>query len=75
MTKRLQEAIKRLTPEQIEQLTRYAELFVKDSDVEGAMKPTFQWVGSLNGVYGSGLEAQEAAKQLRIKLTDRSMSS
>ena len=78
MTKRLEDVLKRLTPEQVEQLTRYAESFpaaVKSSSQPSAPKPSFSWIGSMkDGPYRSGLEAQEAAKHIRIFLLERGLS-
>jgi hypothetical protein len=72
MTKRLEDAIKRLTPEQVEQLTLYAQS-LQSSHSSSGIGPKLTWMGALRGVYGSGLEAQDAAKNLRITLATRSM--
>lgn len=77
MTKRLEDAIKQLSPEQLEQLTRYVESIAQigvgtqdDSDA-----PRLSWIGSLkDGPYRSGLEAQEAAKHRRIFLLERGLA-
>jgi hypothetical protein len=77
MTKRLEDAIKELTPEELEKLTEYAEQLARAviqprNLAPGPMK--LDWAGCLkNGPYGSGLEAQEAAKHIRIFLLQRSM--
>ena len=77
MTKRLEAAIKELPPEELERLTAYAEQLargvIQPRDVPpGPMK--LDWAGCLkNGPYRSGLEAQEAAKHIRIFLLQRSM--
>ena len=77
MTKRLEEAIKRLTPEQVEQLTRYAESLpelVEDPSIPSPAPAKMTWAGCLGeGPWQSGLEAQEAAKKLRIDLVLRGM--
>lgn len=75
MTKRLEDAIKRLTPEQVEQLVRLAEDMVpRPGGPQPGEPPKMTWVGALkDGPYRSGLEAQEAAKHYRIFLLERGM--
>jgi hypothetical protein len=77
MTKRLEEAIRRLTPQQVEQLTAYIESFAGESTTGSVTAPTeakLTWVGCLkDGPYRSGLEAQEAAKHIRSFLVERAL--
>jgi hypothetical protein len=78
MTKRLEDALRRLTPQQVEELTAYAESFAglsSSDEVQSPAEAQLKWVGALKGgPYGSGLEAQEAAKQYRILLIEKGMS-
>ena len=77
MTKRLEDALKRLTPDQVEQVTRYVESVAASADavLDRSSKPILSWIGSMkDGPYESGLEAQEAAKHRWIFLTERGLS-
>jgi hypothetical protein len=77
MTKRLEEAFRRLTPQQVEQLTAYIESFAggATNSVNAPTEPKLAWVGCLkDGPYRSGLEAQEAAKHIRAFLIERGMA-
>ena len=48
MTKRLEEALKRLTPEQIEHLTSYVEgLALRAGGPRPGEPPQFKWVGCM----------------------------
>lgn len=77
MTKRLEDALKRLTPGQVEQITDYVEAFagpLDSSSVKPGTEATMSWVGSLRGgPHRSGLEAQAAAKHYRLFLLERGM--
>ena len=77
MTKRLEDALNRLTPEQVEQVTRYVESVAASTEGarDHAAKPRLTWIGSMKGgPYQSGLEAQEAAKHRRIFLLERGLA-
>jgi hypothetical protein len=77
MTKRLEEALNRLTPDQVEQITRYAESVAAStaSVAPGSAEPLLSWIGSMKaGPYRSGLEAQEAAKHRRLFLSERGLA-
>jgi hypothetical protein len=77
MTKRLEEAIKRLTPEQVQHLTEYAErlpALIENPAIKAPGPAQMKWVGALkHSPWRSGLEAQEAAKKLRTELVERGM--
>ena len=77
MTKRLEDAVKRLTPEQVEQLVSYAETLpqrIGNPAITSPAPAKMDWVGCLkDGPWKSGIEAQEAAKKLRIELALRGM--
>jgi hypothetical protein len=77
MTKRLEEAIRRLTLEQVEQLTQFAETLptlIERPEIKSPAPAEMIWVGCLkDGRWKSGLEAQEAAKWIRIELLMRGM--
>ena len=77
MTKRLQDAVSRLTPEQVEQLATYAEALAGEMQAKATATPAtpkLTWVGCLkDGPYRSGLEAQEAAKHHRASLLERGL--
>ena len=78
MTKRLEDAIARLTPQQVDQLTQYVELLARLENPRGIDSPApaqMGWVGALkNGPHRSGPEAQEAAKHYRLFLLQRGMA-
>jgi len=77
MTKRLEDAIRRLTPEQVQRVTSYVESLpqlIENSAVNAPAPAKMNWVGCLkHGPWRSGLEAQEAAKKLRIEMALRGM--
>jgi|tagenome__1003787_1003787.scaffolds.fasta_scaffold17297121_2 hypothetical protein len=77
MTKRLEEAIARLTPEQLDLLVQYAESLPSLVESPGVASPApaeMKWAGCLkDGPWKTGLEAQEAANKLRIELLLRGM--
>ena len=77
MTKHLADAIKRLTPEQLERLTSYVEALpqlVESPAITAPAPAKMDWVGCLkDGPWGSGVEAQEAAKRLRVDFALRGM--
>lgn len=75
MTKRLEEAIKKLTPQQEEMLATYAESMTElPPGIRPGDPPKMDWVGCLqDSPWRSGLEAQEAAKKLRIEMLMRGM--
>ena len=70
MTKRLEDALKRLTPEQIEQLTALAEgLAPRPGGAQPGERPTFSWVGCMkNAPERTGVEAAHRANEIRMEL-------
>jgi hypothetical protein len=77
MTERLEDALRRLTPEQVEQVTRYVESVAASTDGarDHSAKPLLTWIGCMKGgPYQSGLQAQEAAKHRRIFLLERGLA-
>lgn len=82
MSSRLEAAIRQLTEEQVEALTREAE----EQAAKNTAKSTasnrqdrylkLDWVGGLSGEpEQSGLEAQQTAKRLRIEAIERNLGA
>jgi hypothetical protein len=74
MTKRLEEAVKRLTPQQVEQLTNYAESLSTTPAPSDAREPlNLSWVGAMRDApERDGVEAADRANEIRIELLDES---
>jgi len=70
MTKRLEDALKRLTPDQIEQLAAFAEgLAPRDGGPHPGEPPLLKWVGCMKDApERNGVEAAKRANALRIEL-------
>lgn len=77
MTKRLEDAIKRLTPEQLERVAQYAERLpslIENPAIPSPSPAKMDWVGCLkDSPWRTGLEAQTAANTLRVALLLKSM--
>jgi hypothetical protein len=75
MTKRLEQAINKLTPEQEEMLAAYAESMSQSSpNVQPGQPMKLDWIGCMKDApEQSGLEAQEKANQLMIELLLKGM--
>lgn len=75
MTDRLESAISKLSPSDVELLTKWAESLAAARSSGAAKRgelAQLTWVGALkSGPYRSGLEAQEAAKRQRIVRSER----
>jgi hypothetical protein len=72
MTRRLEEALKQLTAEQLEHVTRVAEHMATSARAPVG-KPTFSWFGALkDSPERSGVEAVKRAHQIRIELLNKS---
>ena len=78
MTSRLEEAIKRLPPEKVEQLADYAEFLAARNEPVDATPPpdhmNLDWIGAAGGLYPehkSGVDAQHAAAEMRIEKLKR----
>lgn len=75
MTARLEEAIKKLSPEELERLTSMAESLAQQHATPSPDKTLkLTWVGCLAGEGDQdGVDAQRRADQLRMELLDKSM--
>ena len=75
MTKRLEEAIKKLTPEQEEMLAVYAESISEIPLNVGPGEPMkLNWIGGAKEMpEKSGLEAQKRANEIRVELLRKGM--
>ena len=65
MTKRLEEAVRRMTPQHVEELTRYAEALAPRTEAAQSQgRLSLTWVGALADAYPehqSGVDAAHAA--------------
>jgi hypothetical protein len=77
MTKRLEEALKRLMPEQNEQLTVLAEdLAPRPGGPQPGELPRFEWIGSMKHVpERNGIEAAQRANEIRLELLNKRSST
>ena len=75
MTKRLEDALKLLTPEQIEQLAVLAEeLAPRDGGPKPGEPPRFSWIGSMsNTPERSGIDAAKRANEIRLELLHKNL--
>ena len=70
MTARFEEALKKLSPEQIDLLLTQAEAMSKTPRPRGK-KLRLDWGGSINSEHLTGLEAQQAAMQEWTRAIER----
>jgi hypothetical protein len=74
MTKRLEEALKRLTPDQIEQLTILAEdLAPRPGGPQPGEPAQFNWIGCMqHAPERNGVDAAKRASEIRLELLNKS---
>ncbi len=74
MTTRLEEAIKQLDAEAVEQVTALAEFLLRRSSAPSGRALKLDWVGCLRDApEKSGVEAQNTANQMRLDLLEKGM--
>ena len=76
MTVRLEAAIRQLSPEEVERLTRLAERLVEDRSATSAKPgdpPKLEWIGCLaDAPEKDGVEAARRAIEIRLELLEKS---
>ena len=70
MTKRLEDALKKLSPDEMETLTRYVESLASHlNGPQPGETPQLKWVGALKASpERSGVEAAKRAEDIRLEL-------
>ena len=74
MTTRLEQAIRQLPPEKVEEVTKFAESLAQHGQAQSPRFLSLDWAGRAADAYPehqSGVEAEDAAMQMMIESMDR----